>query len=61
MSTKQEEWIAYLQGVNKLYEHRFGHPPDGSDRAKATHFTQWRFGGQALIDAVARIRELETR
>ena len=61
MSAKHEEWLAFMQGVNKLYEHKFGHPPDGSDRAKAAHFVKWRFGPQALIDAVARIKELEAQ
>ncbi len=63
MSTKRGEWIAFLQGVNRLYEHKFGHPPTDATQDQATHFIMWRFGHHpapnVLVDAIARIRELE--
>lgn len=55
-----QHWLAYLKRVNKLYEDKYG-PLGGGlyDKTKAAHFTKWRFGPQALIDAVARIEVLE--
>ncbi|MGH8569002.1 MAG: hypothetical protein ACREXU_13560 [Gammaproteobacteria bacterium] len=53
-----EERVAFAQGVNQLYEIRFGYPPDGTDRVKAAEYVTWRYGGQGFVDAVRIIQEI---
>lgn len=54
-----QDWLAYMKRVAKLYEDKYGKPGKRYDPVKARHFVTWRFGPQALIDAIARIEALE--
>lgn len=53
-----QELVAFAAAVNELYESLFGHPPDGTDKAKAAHYVLWRYGGQGFVDAVRIIQEI---